>query len=243
MCVMTAGLPRATAQRPEQLRVVLGVDVQLLAVAGDDVEGQDRVAAHAEGAREPADAAAERVADEAHVGRGARQRGEAKLGGRCRQVDAQRTGLDAGAATLEVDLDVAHQARAEQDRLVDASAGGGIVARALRGDAQAVIAGEAHDGSDVVGRARLGDEDRALVNAEVPRQAGVVVAGVAGSVQIAGELRAKGVQRDGRTSGGDHGRFLGETGWEVTLILDSPAGRRIRVPPGRCPGCGQPHPS
>jgi hypothetical protein len=199
---------RAAAQRPEQLRVVLGVDVQLLAVAGDDVEGQDRVAAHAEGARQPADAAAERVADQADVGRRPRQRGEAQLGGRYRQVGAERAGLHPGGAALEVDLDPAHEAHVEQDRLVDAGAGLGVVARALRRDAQAVVAGEAHDGGDVCGRARLGDEDRALVGHQVPRRAGVVVAGVAGGVQDAGELRAEGVQRDGRTGGSDQGEFL-----------------------------------
>ena len=204
---------RAAAQRPEQLRVVVGVDVQLLAVAGDDVEGQHRVTAHAEGARQPADATAERVADEADVGRGARQCGEAELGGRRRQIGAERAGLDAGRALLEVDLDPAHQARAEQDRLVDASAGGGVVAGALGRDAQPLLAGEAHDGGDVVSRSRLGDEDGALVDGQVPRHTGFVVAGFAGSVQVAGELRAEGVQRGDGTSGGDQGESFGETGW------------------------------
>ena len=210
---MTAGLPVPPRSAQNSSGWCSASTRSCSPVAGDDVEGQDRVAAQAEGARQPADAAAERVADEPDVGRGARQRGEAELGGGRRQVGAQRTGLDAGAAALEVDLDAAHQARVEQDRLVDAGAGRAlwpVPCGATRRPSWRAKRTTAAMSSAVRGSAT---KTRALVGHQVPRHAGVVVAGVAGSMEVAGELRAEGVQRDGGTSGGDQGESFGETGW------------------------------
>ena len=62
-------------------------------------------------AGEPAEAAAERVADDADVGRRAGQRGEAVLGGGLGDLDPQRAGRAAGDARLGVDLDAAQLVR------------------------------------------------------------------------------------------------------------------------------------
>ena len=105
---------------------------------------------------------------------------------------------------------------------------------ALRYDAQALLAGEAHDGGDVVGRARLGDERRALVDVQASRRATqsiVVATSSPGNVEVAGELLEEGVERDGGASGGDRGEILRGRGGELTVILDSPAGGRVEGSP------------
>jgi hypothetical protein len=65
------------------------------------------------------------------------------------------------------------------------------VPRALRGDPQAVLAGEAHDGDDVLDGLRHRDRGRPLVDRQVPRLAGDVPALVAGQDERAGELGAQ----------------------------------------------------
>ena len=70
----------AAADRPEELRVVVRVDAADTAVGVDDLGREDRVRGEAVLAGEPAEAAAERVAENADVVRRAGERGEAVLG-------------------------------------------------------------------------------------------------------------------------------------------------------------------
>ena len=77
----------AAAQRPEEVGLVLGVDGHRLAVGGDQLDRPDAVAGEAVAAPEPAEPAAERVAGDADVGRGARQRAEAVRLGRLAQLE------------------------------------------------------------------------------------------------------------------------------------------------------------
>ena len=58
-------------------------------------------------AGEPGEAAAEDVADDADVGGGAGERGEAVLGGGLGDLDPERAGGAAGDALVDVDLDAA----------------------------------------------------------------------------------------------------------------------------------------
>ena len=85
-----------------------------LAVGGDDLGREDAVGAQAVAAGEEADAAAERVADDADVVRGAGESGEAVLPGRADDVAPQRAGLDAGDAVGGVDLHAAHLVRLDE---------------------------------------------------------------------------------------------------------------------------------
>ena len=73
-----AEVAAAAAQRPEQLGVLVAGGADQLPVGGDELDGEEAVAGEAVAAAEPAEAAAERVADDADVGRGAGQRGEAE---------------------------------------------------------------------------------------------------------------------------------------------------------------------
>ena len=79
----------------------------------------------------------------------------------------------------------------------------GVVAGALRGDAEAGVGGDADDGGDLGGGAGEGDGGRALVDGDVPGQAGGVVPGVAGQVDAAVEQSAQ------RVGSGDGGVGLG----------------------------------
>ena len=81
----------AAAQRPEEVGVVVGVDPPLLAVGGDELDRVHAVAGEPVAAPEPAQPAAERVADDAHVGRGAGQRAQALAPGRPRASSSAST--------------------------------------------------------------------------------------------------------------------------------------------------------
>ena len=81
----------AAAQRPEEVGVVLGVDRARLAVGGDQLDRLHAVAGEAVAAAEPAEAAAEGVAGDADVGRGAGHRAEAVLPARRSLSSATRT--------------------------------------------------------------------------------------------------------------------------------------------------------
>ena len=107
------------AQRPEQVGLVLGVDRAGLAVGGDQLDRLHAVAGEAVAAAEPAEAAAEGVAGDADVGRGARHRAEAVLPAALAQLGDEDAGLDPGRLRLGVDLDPAHALGLEQDRALE----------------------------------------------------------------------------------------------------------------------------
>ncbi len=68
-----AEVAAAAAQRPEQIGLVLGIDADQLAIGGHELERRDGVRLQPVLAREPSHAAAQRVAGDADVGRGAVQ--------------------------------------------------------------------------------------------------------------------------------------------------------------------------
>ena len=180
---------------------MVGVGDHDAAVGGHDLHGDDAVGGEAVLAGQPAQAAAQAVADDADVVRRAGQRGEPVLGGGADDVGPQRAGLGAGAAAVGVDLDDAHAVRLDEDGVVQGRLGerGGGMAGALGGDAQAALAGEVDDGDDVGDGLGLGDGGRALVDGEVPRLPRLVPTGVAGHCDRARQLLT---QRAGVDTGG-----------------------------------------
>ena len=90
-------VPAAAAQRPEQLGLVLGVGAHEVAVGGDELDRGHRVGLQAVLAGQPADPAAERVADDADVRRGAVQAREPELRQPRRHVLPARRRADAHA--------------------------------------------------------------------------------------------------------------------------------------------------
>ena len=110
----------AAAERPEQVRLVRPVGADEVARGRDDLDRGDLVGADAVLAREPGEAAAERVADDADVRRGAGERGQAVLGRRLDDLDPDHACLGARDPVLGVDRDAAHALGLEQDRVVRA---------------------------------------------------------------------------------------------------------------------------
>ena len=142
------------------------------------------------GAAEPAEAPAERVADDAHVGRGAGHEAEAVLVGRLTQLHREHALLDPGGLRRGVDLDPPHVLGLDQDRSVEGPwcpERGGAVPGALAGDPQAVLGGKADDGGDVLAALDEGDRLGPLVGDQVPGKACLVPVGIRRSGDTAGD--------------------------------------------------------
>ena len=128
----------AAAKRPEEVRLVRPVGAHEVSRGGHDLDRRHLVGADAVLPGEPREATAERVADDADIGRGARERGEAVLCRRLDHLDPDHARLDAGDPGVRVDRDLAHPLGLEQDRVVERSERSGAVAGALRCDPEVV---------------------------------------------------------------------------------------------------------
>ena len=175
-----AEVAAAAAQRPEQVGVVLGVGAHEAAVGGDDLERGDGVGLQAELARQPADAAAERVPGDPDVRRRAVQRGEAVRREPPDDALPLGAGADAHALGAGVDSDLLEPADVQQQRVLEVAERALVVAGRLRGDTQPHLAGvgDRRDDTLVVGGQR--DRGRVLVEQEIEGGAGFIPAGVAG---------------------------------------------------------------
>ena len=190
----------AAAQRPEEIGVLHGVGTDERAVGGDELDGEHALGREAVLAREPADAAAERVADDADVRRGAVQGGQAGGVGGAGDVLPPGARLDAGAACVDVDLDAAQVAHVDQERPGE-RARRGTVTGALDGDLQVALARVGDGGDHVVHGGGQRDDRGALVDRQVPGLAGVVPAHVVGEDELVGAGGVHAVVLLGRTSG------------------------------------------
>ena len=173
-------------------------------VGRDDVEGQDALAGEAVAAPEPAEPAADDVADDADVRRGAGEGREAVLGGRGGDVRPDGARLDAGDAAHRVDLDAAHGAGADEDHVLHVAERRGVVAGALHDDPQAVLAGEHHELRDVLRTRRLRDHRGTKIGGQVPALTRGVVALVGRGDELALEAIAEGLGGEGVRD--EHGR-------------------------------------
>jgi hypothetical protein len=160
--------PAAAAQGPEEVGLVVGVDHRDPAVGRDDLDGENAVGRKAVLATQPAEPAAERVADHADIVRRPGQCGQAMLGGGDDDLGPLCPGLDAGIATVGIDLHDTHAVGPDQDRVLQRGQHACRMPGALRGHAKAPVAGEVHHGHDVGHRLGLGDGGRLLVYGEVP---------------------------------------------------------------------------
>ena len=147
------------------------------AVGGDDLGPDDAVGGVAVRAREPAGAAAERVADDADRRRRARQRREAVRRGGGDHVAPQRAGADAGGAAGPIDLDRRHRRGPQQHAVVGRPHH--AMTRRLHGEREVVLAREPDRGHDVGDAASVDDHRRPRVVPALPRHPGAVVAVVA----------------------------------------------------------------
>jgi hypothetical protein len=196
-----AEVPAAAAQCPEQLGLVLGVDADQLAVGGDELEGRDGVGLQPVLAREPAHAATERVAGDADVGRRAVQPGQAV--GRQARRDAVPldAGADAHASGARIDADLLQAADVDEEQIVHVAQRRLVVGRRLRRDAQPEALGERDGVGDLAGVGRERDRGWPLVDEQIERRARLVVEGIVGEHDGAGER----VGEEGGRGGGEHG--------------------------------------
>lgn len=169
----------AAPQRPEEVRLVVGVDADRLARRGDELDREHAVRGEAVPPAEPAEAAAEGEADDADVGGGAAERREPELAGADSELAGERAGGHPRPARGWIDLNPGHACGLQQDDVVQRAEGTGGVTR-LHGDPQAVAASELDRRDHVIDSARVGDRRGVQIDGEVPCLAGRVPAFVAG---------------------------------------------------------------
>ncbi len=225
-----AEVAAAAAERPEQVRVLLGVDAQELAVRRDDLGGEQVVDGHAVLARQEADAAGERDAADAD-GAGVAEAGrEPVLARRDGVVAGGQAGPGPGGALLGVDLEAAEVGEVEHDAALGDAVAGGAVAAAADGQLGAGPAGEPDDVGDVVRVGGAGDDGRPAVDAGHEDGARLVVAGVlrrdGGALDGGEREHASRVTARTRASLGVSHRFAGGYPYRRALLVPEPLRRR-----------------
>ena len=149
-------------------------------------------------AGEPAETAAERIAEHSDIVGRACKCGEPVLRRGVADLLPDRPGLDACAAIVRIDVDPMHPRRAKQDRAREVAERCGRVTRALRCDTETVGACRQNGLGDVGRRLREHDGGGPLVDGEVPGSASFVPALVVGPVEVAVEAFLEGIDRTRR---------------------------------------------
>ncbi len=199
-------------QRPEQLGVLVGARVHPLGVGGHQLHGDEVVDGEAEGAVQPAGAAAEdEAADAGGGGPPAGGRQTVRLGGAV-QVAHRGAALDADRLCRRVHGHLVHPAQVHHERAVAQRRTGHAVAAAAHRDVQVQLPAEAH-GPHHVGRVRaLRDHRGPPVDHRVEDRAGLLVTQVPGGEHIADQVLAQRGEGRARLREGSHGRPLPERG-------------------------------
>ena len=182
-----AEVAAAAAQRPVQVRVLVGARAHLAAVGEDDLGGDEVVDGHPVAPALVGDAAAERQAGDAGLGHDPARGGEPERRGDAVDVGPRRTALHVHGAAGGVDADAAHRRQVDHQAVVDDGGAGDVVPAAADGERQGVLGGEADGGRDVVGVGAARDRGRALVDHAVPHAARGLVLGVIGRDDLAGQ--------------------------------------------------------
>ena len=175
-----AEVAAAAAQRPEHVGMLVGGDGEHLARRGDELDLAQRVDREALLAHEPADAAAEGEAADAHVAGVARADRQAE---RCEdRGDVRPSGAAPDAhEPVWANLDRRELGEVDDEAVVDRQE---AVSAAANGDGQAGCRGEADGRRDLLDGARS-HHDLGFADAGEDRGSGVVFGG-AGSVRPAG---------------------------------------------------------
>ena len=190
-----AEVAAATAERPEQVGVLVLVGADDLTPGGDHLGADEVVARKPEATAQVADPAAERQAADAGLGNDARGGGETVLLAGGVELAELRTSLDARRFRLRIDAGRVHQRQVDHQSVVaDRLAGDAVPATADR-HRQALGAGEIDAGDHVVGVFAAGDHRWSPIDHAVPDLTHLVVVGVVGQHDAAGQGVSKGVDR------------------------------------------------
>ena len=188
----------APADRPEEVRLVVGIDVVDRAVCRDDLGSEDVVDGQAVGAAEEADAAPGRDAADADGAGVPESHGEAVLADGRGDRAGRRPGPGRDGAGLRVDVDGGEPAEVDDQAVLDGAVAGAAVTTAAHGDLEAVLDREDDCGRDVLGPGG-GDRDTGChVEVTGEDRVRVAEAGLAGLVDRA-------VDGSAQRGGGDGG--------------------------------------
>ena len=186
----------AAADRPEQVRLRVLARLDDLAVGGHHL-GREQVVDRQPGlpSQEPDPT---RQGDPADADRaGVAESGRAPLlGGGERVLARRRAGLDPGGSAVGVDLHPVHPGEVDDETAVDGPVSGAAVAAAADGELEAAVARRVDHRCDVLGPGDPRDRERPLVDPLEDDLSSLVVRGIVGGDQLAGELRSKIVDRD-----------------------------------------------
>jgi hypothetical protein len=142
-------------------------------------------------AHQPAQPATEGVAEDADIGRRAREVGESMLSGCLGERASQDPRLDARAPSDRVDRDAVHPTGLEEQDVITPLDGAGVMPARVEGDAQSSLGRPAHGGHDILSVLRPHDGDGPLVHRQVPRLPVRLPARVTGQDHVAGQPSAQ----------------------------------------------------
>ncbi len=108
----------AAPDGPEEIGLVLVVQPHEPALGGDELDRGHAVGREPSAPRQPAHAAAQRVADHTNIGRGTMENDEPLLGSGLDDILPERSSLDPRAMGARVDLDAAQARRLHEDRVI-----------------------------------------------------------------------------------------------------------------------------
>ncbi len=172
------------AQCPEEIRVVIGIHMEQVAIRGDDVHRQQVVDGEAVLAHEIADAAAQRDAADAHrtrIAKPDREAMRARRGGDFRRRQAR---FGPHGRSIDIDLQPLHARQVEHDAAIRNAKTRHTVTAAADREFQACGARNRDDPRNVGGVRHLHDDGRAAVEAPIEDSARLIVAVSAGNMIV-----------------------------------------------------------
>lgn len=182
-----AEVSAAAADRPVQVGVLVRARAHVRAVGQDEFGLQEIVDGQPALTAEMAEAAAQGETADAGRGDDAARGGETVLVGGAVHFAPDAAAADADGARPRVDLDVLERGQIDDHTVVAGPQARAMVPAAAHRERQAVVSGEADGVGDVLGIAAARHEGGPPVDHRVVDGAGLVVAGVVRSYQLAGE--------------------------------------------------------
>ena len=186
-----AEVAAAAPDRPEEVRMTVGVDLEDAAVGGHDLGGEQMVDRQTVLAHEVAGAAAEREPADPDGGCVAEADGEAVRRGGGGDLTRREAACGTRDPAVGVDLERGEAGQVEHDPTLARAVAGGTVAAAADGELDAGLPRERDDASDLAGVDGPHDRRRTAVDGGQEDAPRLVVAGIAGADHRPGELGAE----------------------------------------------------
>jgi hypothetical protein len=176
----------ASSQGPEQIRLILRINADLLAISRDQLDRTHPVAGEAVFAMVETDTAAKCVAGDANVRARAVQRSQTEFRRPGHHVTPECTGADSGLGRIGIDLNAGEGSRAQQDGVGERTKRRRIVPGALGGDPLADGGCGADDLAHLVGALRHRDSGWLLDDQDVEGSTFQVPVSVLSGQQLSG---------------------------------------------------------